>query len=473
MTSAMPETPLPQVLDDQRQRWRQGDRPTVETYLRQHPALQTDADALLDLIYNEVFLREQAGDRPRLEEYQQRFPHLAAELQVQFEVHRAIETGEAAPGLPTVPGYGLLGEVGRGGMSIVYKARQEVCGRVVALKMLRAEHFADRTVRQRFVAEARAVTRLAHPHLVTVYNVGECRAGPYLAMELIDGPSLEALLRRGPVEIAWAVRTLLPVAEAVEHAHRQGIIHRDLKPANIMLDATGRPVVLDFGLAKLLGAPATSALPSTQRGTILGTPAYMPPEQAGEEHAEPGPYSDVYSLGAILYALLTGRPPFDEDSVLHTLLKVRSPDPPPPPREFRPEVPPDLERFCLWCLSKRPAERPATARAVAEGLLHFAGQAGPAGPRPAVRLVNLTTGAEIELRADVTVLGRGRQCDIVLPALKVSRQHCRIRRRPDAVVIEDAGSRSGTYVNGRCVKSAELQDGDRIDLAGEQFTVRM
>src|SRR5438128_1267015 len=197
MTSTMPDTPLAQVLDDQRQRWRQGERPAVETYLRRYPALQSDADALLDLIYNEVFLREQAGDRPRLEEYRQRFPHLAAELQLQFEVHQAIESADATPGPPTVPGYSLLGEVGRGGMSIVYKAREEHGGRVVALKMLRAEHFADRAVRRRFVAEARALTRLAHPHLVTVYKVGECRAGPYLAMELIEGPSLEALLRRG------------------------------------------------------------------------------------------------------------------------------------------------------------------------------------------------------------------------------------------------------------------------------------
>jgi serine/threonine protein kinase len=198
----------------------------------------------------------------------------------------------------------------------------------------------------------------------------------------------------------------------------------------------------------------------------------MPPEQAGEETAEPGPYSDVYSLGAILYTLLTGRPPFDEGSVLHTLLKVRSPDPPPPVHDFRPEVPPELEQFCLRCLSKRPADRPATARSVAETLERFAGKAGRGGGRPAVALVNRTTGVEVPLRADVTVLGRGRQCDVVLSAPHVSRRHCRVLVEADGVVIEDMGSTSGTYVNGRRVERARLQDGDRIDLAGEQLAVK-
>jgi serine/threonine-protein kinase len=470
-----PRTPvaLPALLAEQRERWGRGDRVPVEALLLRHPAPGADPEGLLDLIYQEVFLRERRGEAPGRDEYLRRFPQLAAAIAAQFDVHQAIQEG-AAPGAeagrPVVPGYELLAEVGRGGMGRVYRARHERLGSQVAVKLLRAEHRHKRGVRKRFVAEARAAAALDHPHVVKVLDVGECAAGPYFVMELIDGTSLEEVIRRGPPEVARAVGWLIAVAEAVHYAHGRGIIHRDLKPANIMVDASDRPRVTDFGMAKIMRQAGAAGPSSTQQGTIIGTPCYMPPEQAGGG-GRTGPYSDVYSLGAVLYALLAGRPPFDEGDLLGTLLKVRSPEPPPPLRSLRPEIPEALARICHSCLSKRPADRYASTRELAEALRRFSRATGGPARAATVCLSSEATGEVIPLVKETTLFGRATECDVVLSAADVSRRHCRIVRTPQGVIVEDLGSSQGTRVNGSPVARAQLRDGDRLEIAGQVFQV--
>jgi serine/threonine protein kinase len=367
----MTEPQTARLLVAQRERWARGDRVLVEELLRQHPSLHGEHEGVLDLIYQEVVLRERRGESPRRDEYLRRFPELAAAITDQFDVHQAIEAG---PELPAVPGYELLAEIGCGGMGRVYRARDVARDRLVAVKVLRPEHSAKRAVRKRFVAEVRAAAALDHPNIVKVYAAGEAGGEPYFVMELIDGFSLEEVVRRGPADPVRAAAWLIPVADAVHSAHEKGVIHRDLKPANVMIDAAGRPRVMDFGMAKVLRGAGAAGLSSTLHGTILGTPSYMPPEQAGGS-ADQGPYSDVYSLGAVLYALLTGRPPFDEGNFLGTVLKVRSAERPPAVRGLRPDVPEPLERICHRCLSKPPGDRFPTAAELSEALREFVASA--------------------------------------------------------------------------------------------------
>ncbi len=371
----------------------------------------------------------------------------------------------------------LLEEVGRGGMGVVYKAVQKSLERPVALKLLMPEHASNPQVLKRFLAEARAAARLTHPNIISIYQVGECAAGPYFVMEFIDGPSLEALQQR-PLPVAWSAALLATVAEAVHHAHEKGIIHRDLKPGNIMLHQKKRPVVLDFGIAKVMGEG--SGRSQTKLGTLIGTPAYMPPEQAGEEPGKVGPHSDVYSLGAILYTLLTGKPPFDEETTLKTLMRVVSDQPPPAVRSLRPEVPPRLEQIVMRCLEKDPARRYPSAHALAEDLNRFraATRNRPssatvrAATSPSVVLV-APGGRQVALGRASTVVGRASECDLVIRSSDVSKRHCRIDITADGATVEDLGSVNGTFVNGEQVQRHRLEDGDELDLAGHVFTVRL
>jgi WD40 repeat protein/tetratricopeptide (TPR) repeat protein len=271
----------------------------------------------------------------------------------------------AAGGSPAaaVPGYEILGVLGRGGMGVVYKARHLALKRVVALKMILSGGHADEGERQRFRAEAEAVARLQHTNIVQVHEVGEHEGLPYAALEFIEGGTFAQRLERSPVPPREAAELIATLAGAMHLAHSRNIIHRDLKPANILLDANGSPRVTDFGLARRLD----SELGQTQTGTAVGTPSYMSPEQAAGESKRVGPAADVYALGAILYECLAGRPPFQGASAIAVLDMVRNQEPV-PPHLLRAGAPADLETICLKCLRKEPEKRYASADALADDL---------------------------------------------------------------------------------------------------------
>lgn len=282
---------------------------------------------------------------------------------------------------PAVGDYEFERELGRGGMGIVYEARQRSLNRRVAVKLLPGGGLTRSESLRRFRAEAEAVARLRHPHIVTVYEVGELEGQPFLAMELIAGPSLAELAHPQPLQPRQAARYLRLVAGAIAHAHAAGVLHRDLKPSNILLDADDQPRVTDFGLAKLLD----SAADLTRTGEVLGSPNYLPPEQIAGGTA--GVAGDVYSLGAILYHLLTARPPFAADSVAATLQQVVQREPA-PPRLLNAAVPRDLETICLKCLQKEPGRRYAGATDLAADLARY--EAGePIEARPVTRAERL------------------------------------------------------------------------------------
>jgi WD40 repeat protein/tRNA A-37 threonylcarbamoyl transferase component Bud32 len=265
----------------------------------------------------------------------------------------------------SLPGYEILGELGRGGMGVVYKARQTRLNRLVALKMILAGRHAGEADLARFRTEAEAIARLQHPHIVQVYEVGEYDGIPYFSLEFCGGGSLERRLDGTPLPPPEAAALLESLALAAHAAHQHDIVHRDLKPANILLSDEGEPKLTDFGLAKRLDAQG-----QTQSGAVMGTPSYMAPEQADGKSKGLGPAADVYALGAILYECLTGRPPFKAATPLDTLMQVIH-DEPVPPSRLQPTVPRDLETICLRCLQKDPAKRFPTALALAEDLDRF------------------------------------------------------------------------------------------------------
>jgi WD40 repeat protein len=264
-----------------------------------------------------------------------------------------------------VPGYEILGELGRGGMGVVYKARHLGLNRVVALKMILAGGHAGPDELARFRGEAEAAARLKHPNVVQVYDVGEVGGLPYFSLEFVEGSSLDRKLAGTPLPPQEAAPLVETLAQAMAAAHAAGLVHRDLKPANVLLTADGTPKVTDFGLAKKLDAAGLTAT-----GAVLGTPSYMAPEQAGGKSKEIGPACDVYALGAILYECLTGRPPFKATTQLDTILQVVS-DEPVPPAQLQSKTPRDLETICLKCLQKQPNRRYASAAVVADELRRF------------------------------------------------------------------------------------------------------
>jgi len=280
------------------------------------------------------------------------------------------EAGKAqiAGGL-RVGAYELGAELGRGGMGVVYRARQAGLGREVALKLILAGEFAGEAERRRFLAEAEAAAQLDHPNIVPIYEAGEHGGRHYYAMKLIEGRSLASELaemsaRGKKFPAKDAARLLAALARAVRHAHERGFLHRDLKPANVMLDSAGEPHITDFGLARRMDLDPGRAL--TQGTGVVGTPAYMAPEMAGGEK-NPTVAADVWSLGAILYELLAGRPAFDGTSMAQIFDQIRGQEPA-APASVRPEVPRDLETICLKCLRKEPAQRYGSAAALAEDL---------------------------------------------------------------------------------------------------------
>jgi serine/threonine protein kinase len=285
-------------------------------------------------------------------------------------------------GWATPSGYEILGELGRGGMGVVYQARQIKANRVVALKMILSSHHAAPADKARFQIEAEAIARLQHPHIVQLHEVGEVDGQPFFSLEFCPGGSLEKKLRGTPLSPAEAAALVETLARAMHTAHTKGIVHRDLKPANVLLGEDGTPKISDFGLAKKLGEAGQTA-----SGAVIGTPSYMAPEQAGGKIREMGPATDVYALGAILYECLTGRPPFRAATSLDTLVQVVTEDPVAPTR-LQSTVPRDLETICLKCLQKAPAQRYPSAEALADDLRRFqAGQPIQARPPSLLRIL--------------------------------------------------------------------------------------
>jgi formylglycine-generating enzyme required for sulfatase activity len=374
-----------------------GPPPSLEGYLNElapgyQPVLLAE---LLDL---DVEYRRRRGEAPYADEYSQRFPAFSAVVADVF-ARRAVDTlpetvktqtVRAAPAeseSPKIPGFEVVAELGRGGMGIVYKARQKSLGRDVALKVLKAPGSAGLEDRVRFRLEAEAVARLRHPNIVQVYESGEYDGRPYLVLELVEGKSLREFVGE-PVDPWASARLVETLARAVHHAHTQGVIHRDLKPANVLLDTRHEtrdtrtdpsalvshvsclvsgvrviPKVADFGLAKRVGNDTWQSVD----GQLIGTPAYMAPEQVG---GEVGPESDVYALGVTLYELLTGRVPLAGKDAMDTLLLSQFQEAP-PPRKLQPKMPRDLDTICMKCLRKAPRERYATAEALADDLRRF------------------------------------------------------------------------------------------------------
>jgi WD40 repeat protein/tRNA A-37 threonylcarbamoyl transferase component Bud32 len=386
---------LGQLLEEQSRDWARGQAAPAEEYLARRPALRGNAEAVLELVYHEALLRRRQGQAVALEEYLRRFPEHAAALRQQWAMGQALfpqgpaftapvrpappaapleapgtlpaaPAPDAPPGRPGVPGYEVLEELGRGGMGVVYKARQTRLNRLVALKMILAGAHAGSEERQRFLREAEAVARLQHPNIVQVHEVGEHGGHSFFSLEFCPGGSLAARLQGNPLPPGEAVRLVEVLARAVQVAHEAGMIHRDIKPANVLLTADGTPKVTDFGLARRLDEAARQ----TVSGAIVGTPGYMAPEQAAGKARQAGPAADVYALGAVLYELLTGRPPFRAATALDTVLQVLSEEPA-SVRQLQPGVPADLETVCHHCLQKEPGKRYASALALAEDLRRF------------------------------------------------------------------------------------------------------
>jgi WD40 repeat protein/tRNA A-37 threonylcarbamoyl transferase component Bud32 len=364
------------VLDEQRAAWERGQLAPVEEYLRQYPDLQANAEAVVDLIYQEVLLQKENGRVVRLSDCIRRFPHYEAALRDQFELQDVLDSrAQNGTVLPLIPGYEMQCELGSGGMGVVYLAYDPRLKRQVAIKVLRNGSFARPTELARFHTEAEAIARLHHANIAQIYEVGEHRDGPYLVLEYLEEGSLDRHLAGKPQPARAAAGLLETLARAIHQAHEHGIVHRDLKPANVLLRKKSEtegfrvsdfePKISDFGLAKLL----EDGTGVTEPGTPLGTASYMPPEQV-RGGGQIGPATDVYALGAILYELLTGRPPFQGTSAADTMFQVLT-DEPVPPRRLQPRVPRDVETICLKCLEKKPARRYASAASLAADLARF------------------------------------------------------------------------------------------------------
>src|SRR5262245_46773055 len=318
-----------------------------------------DRDERVDAALAEYLAACDAGDPPQRAAFLARFPDLADSLAAFLDDHermrRAADLDRASCQSPAqrplgtvryVGDYELLAEIARGGMGVVYRARQASVNRVVALKMILAGSFATEADLRRFRVETEAAANLDHPNILPIYEVSEHEGRPYFTMKLAEGGSLDK--RVGGLSVREAAALLVKLARAVQFAHQRGILHRDLKPANVLLDARGEPLIADFGLAKRVDGGAGA----TQSGAIVGTPAYMSPEQArGQKGISTA--ADVYALGAILYECLTGRPPFRAATAAATVLQVITQEPASPSR-LNDKVTRDIETICIKSLHKEP-----------------------------------------------------------------------------------------------------------------------
>ncbi len=379
--------------------WKSGSRPQIETYLSSC-SVDDRCPVFCELLALELELRCGQGERPSLDEYVRRFPDLDRAIDAAFRnAHNrffdspptvpwksatldhpsATSPGEPRPASGSSPGresvspprelwgdYVLLEEIARGGMGIVYKARQISLDRIVALKMILSGTLATSEERARFRREAELAGKLDHANIVPIYEVRDQDGVLFFSMKLVDGGNLaqqRSSYSRDPQATARLIATL---ARALHYAHGKGFFHCDLKPSNILIDHDGQPQITDFGLARR----ATEDSSLTATGAILGTPSYMAPEQASGHRKLIGAATDVYGLGAILYELLCGRPPFHTPSMMETVVQVLERDPV-PPHEIVPDVPRELETICLKCLEKLPEDRYPTAQALADDLERF------------------------------------------------------------------------------------------------------
>ncbi len=343
MNDSPEDSHLADLLDEYLRQVQAGVRPDREAFCREHPQLRPLLDCLDSL--DQVF---PAPPQETVEYVAAHQPLLPDGVTRQFG------------------SYELLAEIGHGGMGVVYKARQAGLDRLVAVKMILASHIASPEYVRRFQEEARAAAGLRHPHIVHIHEFGQIHGQHFFAMEYVEGASLAERLRQGFMPPEQGAQLLAKVALAVEHLHQHGIVHRDLKPSNILVDAAGEPFVTDFGLAKVF-APGSEI---TATGAVLGTPSYMSPEQASGQPSLIGPASDIYSLGAMLYELLTGRPPFREENPVETLLQVLNGEPL-LPRAVNPRVPRPLEWIAMKCLARNPRDRYASAQALADDLERY------------------------------------------------------------------------------------------------------
>jgi serine/threonine protein kinase len=378
-----PEQHLRQACVELYGRLRSGEDCRAEQFFSRFPDLASNVDLALNLICNEFLIRQELGQRPAPEECYRRFPQWRQQLEEQFKLSGLTdeapntnattvrERGGAhgANGhsnfavLPVWFGpYEVLEEIGCGGMGVVYKARDSILNRLVALKRVRGGVLAQAAV-GRFQQEARAAAQLKHPHIVPLYEFGQHAGEQYLTMALVTGGSLARHWDRYAADPRAAVTLLQKVARGVQAAHAQGIVHRDLKPSNILLDEQGEPLVSDFGLAKFIDLSAELTL----SGQIIGTPAYMAPEQAAGRGKDVTPQTDVWALGVILYEVLTGQRPFPGKTVQEVTPRILN-DEPPAPRRLRPALDRDLETIVLRCLEKGPQDRYASAGPLADEL---------------------------------------------------------------------------------------------------------
>jgi serine/threonine protein kinase len=493
---------------EQRGCWLRGERVGVEVYLAQHPALQADTDGAVKLIYHEVLLREERGEAPQLDEYLQRFPQWADRLRPLFEVHQAVASGHlldpqstgpprsrpircphchqrfawttAGPAPPAgplalassplpseqiprpppaagtagdqvpqaPPGYELLSELGRGGMAVVYRARDLRLEREVAVKLLSERYPADSDAAVRFRAEAQITGQLQHPGIPAVHELGTLPDGrPFLAMKLVKGRTLHELLAERPNPAHERGRFLAifeQVCQAVGYAHAHRVIHRDLKPSNVMVGAHGEVQVMDWGLAKVLADPTVPAATAacdlletvapltqietpetagsaTRTGMVLGTPAYMAPEQAGGEIHKLDARSDVFGLGAILCQILTGQPPYRGVEANEVRLQAVRGELADAFARLEGCEAADLVALCQRCLAVPPAERPADGGAVAQEVARLR-QAAEERARQAERerAAALVRAAEQGKRRRVVLLSAGAVAAVLLGGIALS-----------------------------------------------------